>query len=99
MRRELDLKRQIQALQRIVWAESPPAARERFLTDARFVPPAATRAKSLAKALIRRQAGELAPRDAVEMTLRGVMIRTLGRLSPEFRPFVENRLAAMARPA
>jgi hypothetical protein len=97
LRRELDLKRHIQALQRIVWDQSPPAARERFLTDSHFVPPPASRAKSLTKAIIPHRAGDLAPRDAVEMALRGVAIRALGRLSPEFRPFVENRLAEIAR--
>lgn len=99
LRRELDLKRQVQALQRIVWEHSAPAARERFLTDAHFVPPPAARAKSLSKALIPHRAGALAPRDAVEMVVRGMMIRALGRLSPEFRPFVETRLATAGRPA
>ena len=92
-RRELDLKRQVQALQRIVWEQSPPAARDRFLTDAHFVPSPALRARSLSKALIPHRAGDLAPRDAIEMVLRGMMIRALGRLSPEFRPFVDTRLA------
>lgn len=93
LRRELDLKRQIQALQRIVWDQSPAVARDRFLTDAHFVPPPASRARSLTKALIPHRAGDLPTRDAIEMLLRGMMIRTLGRLSPEFRPFVETRLA------
>ncbi len=99
LRRELDLKRQIQALQRIVWDHSPIEARERFLTDAHFVPPPASRAKSLTKALIAHPAANLPAREAIEMTLRGVAIRTLGRLSPEFRLFVETRLAATERPA
>lgn len=94
LRRELDLKRQVQALQRIVWNQSPAAARELFLTDPRFVPLAAARARSLTKALISHAPTNLAPRVAVEMTLRGVAIRTLGRLSPEFRPFIESRRGA-----
>ena len=98
LRRELDLKRQIQALQHIVWDQSPAAARERFLTDEHFVPPPASRAKSLTKALIPHRAGELALRETIEMALRGVMIRALGRLSPQFLPFVQNRLAATQRP-
>ena len=91
LRRELDLKRQIQALQRIVWNQSPAAARQRFLTDPRFVPPAADRAKSLTKALIPHVPIDLAPGVAIEMALRGVAIRALGRLSPEFQPFIESR--------
>jgi hypothetical protein len=94
LRRELDLKREIQALQRIVWNQSPAAARKLFITDPRFVPPAATRAKSLTKALIPHPPTDLAPRVAFEMALRGVAIRTLGRLSPEFRPFIQSRRSA-----
>lgn len=91
LRRELDLKRQIQALQRIVWNQSPAAARQLFMTDPRFVPPATDRAKSLTKALIPHAPTDLSPRVAVEMALRGVAIRALGRLSPEFQPFIQSR--------
>jgi hypothetical protein len=97
LRRELDLKRHIQALQRIVWRESPRAARESFLSDAHFLPPSGIRTKSLAKALIPHRPRDLAPYTAVEMLLRGVAIRTLGRLSPEFGPFVESRMAQTER--
>lgn len=94
LRRELDLKRQIQALQRIVWNQSPAASRSAFLTDAIFVPPPAARAKSLSKALIPHPPTDLALRVAVEMALRGVAILALGRLSPEFLPFIESRRGA-----
>lgn len=97
LRRELDLKRQVQALQRIVWKSSPREARDGFLRDRRFVPEPALRAKSLTKALIPHRPTDLSPQVALEMALRGVMIRTLGRLSPEFRPFVETRRAATGR--
>jgi glycosyltransferase involved in cell wall biosynthesis len=96
LRRELDLKRQIQALQRIVWTQSQPEARRQFLSDPHFVAPAALRARSLVKALIAHPSRDLALRDAVEMALRGVAIRTLGRLSAEFQPFVQSRLVAHA---
>lgn len=94
LRRELDLKREIQALQRIVWNQSPAAARRIFMTDARFVPTAADRAKSLTKALIPHSPAGLAPRVAIEMALRGIAIRTLGRLSSDFRPFIDSRRSA-----
>jgi glycosyltransferase involved in cell wall biosynthesis len=94
LRRELDLKREIQALQRIVWNQSPAATRRTFMSDARFVPTAADRAKSLTKALIPHPPTDLAPRVAIEMALRGLAIRALGRLSPDFRPFIESRRGA-----
>jgi len=91
LRRELDLKRNIQALQRVVWNQSPTAARQQFMTDPSFTPPPAARSKSLTKALIPHALADLPPRVAVEMALRGVAIRALGRLSPEFQPFIESR--------
>jgi len=94
LRRELDLKREIQALQRIVWNRSPAAIRRNFLSDPRFVPPTADRAKSLTKALIPHAPTDLAPRIAIEMALRGIAIRTLGRLSPDFQPFIDSRRTA-----
>jgi hypothetical protein len=94
LRRELDLKREIQALQRIVWTQSPAAARRSFMTDPKFVPPSAARARSLTKALIPHAPTDLSPRVAVEMALRGIAIRTLGRLSPGFHPFIDSRRQA-----
>lgn len=91
LRRELDLKRQIQALQRIVWKNSPLASRCEFFADGRFVPPAAVRARSLAKALLAYRPHDLGPKVTFQMALRGVAIRSLGRLSPQFGPFVESR--------
>jgi hypothetical protein len=93
LRRELDLKRQIQTLQRIVWKNTPLAARRGFFADRRFVPSAAARARSLAKALLAYRPHDLGPKVTFEMALRGVAIRSLGRLSPQFGPFVESRLS------
>jgi hypothetical protein len=95
LRRELDLKRQIQALQRLVWWNSSPTARAAFFDDARFVPPAPSRAKSLAKALISCRVEGLGAKVLLEMLARGAAIRALGRLSPQFQPFVESRKAAV----
>jgi hypothetical protein len=94
MRRELDLKRQIQALQSIVWQSGPLESRRSFFSDKRFVPPAAARASSLAKALIAYRPGELGVRTTLEMVLRGAAIRSLGRLPQQFWPFVESRAGA-----
>ena len=91
LRRELDLKRQIQALQRLVWRTSTAGTRDGFLTDRRFVAPAAARSKSLAKALISYRAGDLGFKQVLEMVARGVVIRSLGRLSTQFGPFIESR--------
>ena len=97
LRRELDLKRQVQALQRIVWKMTEPELKQAFLSDPGFVPAPALRAKSLTKALIPHRPAGLAPTVAIEMALRGAMIRTLGRLSPEFQPFVTTRMQAVER--
>jgi len=93
LRRELDLKRQIQALQRVVWDQSTQQARDRFLATAQFASPATLRAKALAKALISYQPADLAPKAALEAAFRGIAIRSLGRLSPQFQPFIESRIA------
>jgi hypothetical protein len=91
LRRELDLKRQVQALQHAVWNSSPGATRDGFIFDRRFVPSVAARAKSLAKALIAYRLRDLGFAGALEMVARGTAIRSLGRLSPEFQPFVVSR--------
>jgi len=92
-RRELDLKRQVQALQRVVWECASRETRILFLSGANFAPPAALRARALAKALIGYRPTELAPAAALESALRGIAIRLFGRLAPEFRPFIESRTA------
>jgi len=92
-RRELDLKRQVQALQRVVWECASRETRILFLSGANFAPPAALRARALAKALIGYRPTELAPAVALESALRGIAIRLFGRLAPEFRPFIESRTA------
>lgn len=101
LRRELDLKRAVQALRRRVWAEASPAERAGFLTSKRFAAPAEVRARTVAKALIGAGAGSVLPGpDAVRLWQRGLLIRLLGRVTPEFHAFVQSRerLAARALP-
>lgn len=93
IRRELDLKRSVQTLQRIVWRRMPRATRRQFLTDPRFATDPAARARSLAKALVLPGLnGELQSREALRLRARGLAIRTLGRLTPDFKAFVRSRL-------
>ena len=97
-RREIDLKRHVQALQRLVWRLSPADRRRTFLSDQRFSQQPAQRSRSLTKALIAHPPAGLAPRAILELAARGVMIRCIGRLSPEFKPFLQSRLAALGVP-
>jgi len=93
LRRELDLKRAVQALQRTVWKRAPKDRRERFLDDPRFAAEPAARAKVLAKALVGSGIErELAPAEAMRLRARGLAIRTLGRLTPDFERFIQSRL-------
>lgn len=98
LRRELDLKRSVQALRRRVWAEATPAERRAFLTSARFAAPVDERARNVAKALISQPlAGHVPPGDAWRLRLRGVLIRLLGRVTPDFRRFVQSRAQLLTR--
>lgn len=94
LRRELDLKRSVQALRRYVWQGSPAALRRAFLTDPVFATAPAERATSLSKALIPHGRAGADPKVSAEMVARGVAIRLLGRLQPELKSFVRSRRAA-----
>ena len=92
LRRELDLKRAVQALRQKVWAETSAPQRAAFMTNPRFSAPIGVRVSHLAKALIGLgMAGHVSPVDAMRLGARGVMIRALGRLTPEFDSFVASR--------
>jgi hypothetical protein len=88
LRRELDLKRRIQALQRLVWKSSPAGHRRDFLDDERFAPGAGDRSKALAKALIP-YGGNFGR--SIQPLFRGLLIRALGRLDRSFEDFVCSR--------
>ncbi|WEK05805.1 MAG: glycosyltransferase [Candidatus Devosia phytovorans] len=92
LRRELDLKRAVQALRRRVWDEATPAQRKGFLTDPRFSTPIAIRATNAGKALLGSSlSAHVSPTEVAKLRLRGLMIRTLGRVTPEFQKFVASR--------
>jgi len=92
LRRELDLKRAVQALRRRVWAETTPEQRASFLTDQRFTAPISVRATNAAKALIGKPFdGHASAVEAARLRLRGVMIRLLGRVTPDFERFIASR--------
>ncbi|HUH75854.1 MAG TPA: glycosyltransferase family 2 protein, partial [Devosia sp.] len=92
LRRELDVKRAVQALRQKVWTETSTEQRAAFLTNPRFAAPMAVRATHLAKALIgQRLDGHVSPLDALRLRARGVMIRALGRVTPDFNRFVASR--------
>jgi len=94
LRRELDLKRSVQALRRQVWKNSPAELRRAYLTDPVFATDPAERATSLHKALIPHGSGGADPRVSAEMVARGAAIRILGRLQPELKSFIRSRQAA-----
>lgn len=92
LRRELDLKRSVQTLRQMVWNQTSPAQRATFMYNPRFAAPADVRATHLGKALIGQGlAGHVSSLEALRLQARGVMIRTLGRLTPDFDRFVASR--------
>jgi glycosyltransferase involved in cell wall biosynthesis len=58
LRRELDLKRSVQALRQKVWNESSTEHRAAFMTNPRFAASVGVRAEHVGKALIARQGGD-----------------------------------------
>lgn len=100
LRRELDLKRAVQALRQMVWDQTSPARRAAFMTNPRFAAPVDVRATHVGKALIGQGlGGHVSPLDALRLRARGVMIRVLGRLTPDFDRFVASRGAWPVQPA
>jgi glycosyltransferase involved in cell wall biosynthesis len=92
LRRELDLKRAVQALRQKVWNDSSAEHRAAFMTNPRFTAPIEVRAEHVGKALIAQQlGGHVTPLEVLRLRGRGMMIRTLGRLTPEFDRFVASR--------
>ena len=92
LRRELDLKRAVQALRQKVWNESSAEHRAAFMTNPRFAASVGVRAEHVGKALIAQHlGGHVSPLELLRLRGRGVMIRTLGRLTPEFDRFVASR--------
>ncbi|WP_193335587.1 glycosyltransferase family 2 protein [Devosia beringensis] len=100
LRRELDLKRAVQALRQKVWGETSQAQRATFLTSPRYAAPVEVRVTHVAKALIDQGLeGHVSRREALRLRARGLMIRMLGRLTPEFDRFVASRQRGPVQPA
>ncbi|GGZ26187.1 glycosyltransferase family 2 protein [Asticcacaulis endophyticus] len=92
MQRELNLKRAIQTLQRATWKATPAEVRHQFLAHPAFTTPPQARERGLIKARL----GGLLPktvsvRDAVELTLRGSLIRFGGKTDADFEALVKNQ--------
>lgn len=86
LRRELDLKRTVQALQRQAWSWADPDLRRAYRSGEVLRCSPRRRKDGLAKALI-----DLAAplsRQEIELVARGVMIRIFGRLGADFQAFM-----------
>lgn len=100
LRRELDLKRAVQALRRKVWDQTSPERRAAFMTNPRFAAPIDVRATHIGKALIGSAlASHVSRAEALRLQARGLLIRTLGRLTPDFDRFVASRERQPIQPA
>jgi hypothetical protein len=95
LKRELDLKRAVQILQREAWALAGRDRQREFLESASFRYPAELRARGLVKALITTRTGtHLGLKEKLELAARGLLIRTAGRPEPELPDFIASRKAA-----
>jgi hypothetical protein len=98
LRRELDLKRSVQALQRQAWYDASPAQRAGFLTNPLFAASPAVRAGGVIKALLASGGGgHLRAGEALRLFGRGLAIRALGRVTPEFTRFLQAHAGAPAQ--
>jgi glycosyltransferase involved in cell wall biosynthesis len=91
LKRELDLKRAIQTLQREAWRVAGDKRRD-FMESNLFACPPRSRARGLVKALILARVGEvLSAREKVELACRGLLIRAAGRVPRDFQTFLSSR--------
>jgi hypothetical protein len=95
LRRELDLKRAIQVLQRKAWQTAGDELRQRYLVNPAFAADERTRARGLAKALIWSDLGDsLSLRERTAARLRGLLIAIGGGLTDDFEDFITSRLVS-----
>jgi glycosyltransferase involved in cell wall biosynthesis len=98
LKRELDLKRAIQTLQREAWRGAGDKRRD-FINSQLFAYPAQLRARGLAKALIPARTGEvLGAREKLELAWRGLLIRAAGRVPRDFHQFLLSRNQGRVQP-
>jgi glycosyltransferase involved in cell wall biosynthesis len=96
LKRELDLKRAIQILQREAWRMAGDKRRD-FLRSELFTYPARLRARGLVKALITARVGDvLDAREKIELAGRGLLIRGAGRVAGDFHAFLSSRRSGQA---
>jgi hypothetical protein len=97
-KREFDLKRAIQVLQRAAWREASPEQRRVFRTTDRLAFDPRLRAGGLAKALISpATGGTLTVRETARLIARGMLIRCCGRLTDDFERFLDDRIERLSR--
>ncbi|MGR9172698.1 glycosyltransferase family A protein [Hyphomicrobiales bacterium] len=91
LRRELDLKRCIQSLQRLAWEAAGRNERSAYMTSNSFASTAAEREQALIKALLLGfwKSDALPFSTKLRTFARGLMIRILGRPYPEFGEFLK----------
>ena len=110
LRRELNLKRGIQILQRETWRLAGESRRRTFLDTDRLRYDRRARARGLVKALIPARVGKLLTlREKLELAARGLLIRTVGNPENTLAAFIASRTrrqkggeaetAVMARPS
>lgn len=98
LKRELDLKRAVQVLQNEAWRLAREPEKRAFLSSDRFAYEPRLRAQGLVKGLISASVnGTLGPREKLALIARGLLIRFGGRLTDDFRQFVENRKRSFAQ--
>lgn len=94
LRRELNLKRNVQRLRRAVWSELSSEARKTYLDSDRFVAPAAVRAEGLLRSMIWHRAGApLPPVLRARTALRAGLVAALGRSDADLNDFIASRQA------
>ncbi len=92
-RRELELKRSVGILQRKAWALAGRADRNRFLSHPDFRYSAQQRATGLVKSHTQLRVGSsLSRSEIIRLTLRGALIRLLGKRDPAVLSFVSARM-------
>ncbi|UJW87438.1 glycosyltransferase family A protein [Devosia sp. SL43] len=94
LRRELNLKRNVQRLRRAVWNELPAEARKSYLDSERFAAPPAVRADGLVRSMIWHQAGApLPPVQTARTALRSGLVAAFGRSDAALNDFIASRRA------
>lgn len=93
LRRELDLKHRTQRLQRLAWRLAGAARRRDYLDQTSFAASREDRAKGLTKALLAgpRALSALPLKEALNLTLRGLIIRMAGRSDGGFEAFLSDQ--------